>query len=164
MSDSSLFESNVSERTMCGALMIHLNDSIRNSEYFKYYVDVEYNRNMNRNIKTIVDGNSNVINVCCDLIVHSRGEILEQDNLIAIEMKKNYRDNHEKKKDIDRLIALTKESFDGVFSADGLTLPSHVCRYILGVYYEIDDRNNKITCILFKNGEQIVQQLEFNIR
>lgn len=41
-----LFEAEVSERTLCGALMIEIHDIIRpREEYQGYFVDIEYNRN-----------------------------------------------------------------------------------------------------------------------
>lgn len=41
-----LLEAEVSERTLCGALMIEINDIIRSrEEYQGYFVDIEYNRN-----------------------------------------------------------------------------------------------------------------------
>ena len=70
--------------------------------------------------------------------MHSRGNHIEQDNLIAIEMKKSNASEEEKQKDKDRLKALTKDSFDDVWSFDGTTLPEHVCRYLIGIYYEIN--------------------------
>ena len=39
-----LFQRKVSERTLCGALMLALNDVIRKKGYEGYFVDVEYNR------------------------------------------------------------------------------------------------------------------------
>src|SRR5699024_5877495 len=63
------------------------------------------------------------------------------DNLIALEMKKSYRPMKEKENDKARLVALTKDSYDGVWSFDGKTLPEHVCGYDLGIYYEIDSKN-----------------------
>ena len=71
------------------------------SEGFEgYYTDVEYNRNRG-NIKTVkktIKGpTEHIINVTCDLIMHSRGKHPEQDNLIAIEMKKSNRPTAEKK-------------------------------------------------------------------
>ena len=41
-----LFETKVSERTLCGALMIELHEVLKNTRYFNYYVDVEYNCNI----------------------------------------------------------------------------------------------------------------------
>ena len=60
-----------------------------------------------------------VVTIICDLIVHNRGEIVEKDNLIALEMKKAYRSMQEKENDKARLVALTKDSYDGVWSLDG---------------------------------------------
>ena len=51
--DKDLLDSQVSERSLCGALMLHLNRLMLRSEDFEgYYTDVEYNRNRG-NIKTI---------------------------------------------------------------------------------------------------------------
>ena len=111
--DKALFWSQVSERTLCGALMLHLHDIISMDNTFAgYHVDVEYNRNKG-NIKTIQkeisDNQREIIPINCDLIVHSRGECIQQDNLIAIEMKKSHRTRKEKDNDRARLVALTKD-------------------------------------------------------
>ncbi len=95
-----------------------------------------------------------VIRINCDLILHSRGIHPEQDNLIAIEMKKSNRPREEKERDYNRLIALTKDSFDDIWSFDGHTLPEHVCRYILGVYYEVNIRRHMIIIRYFRKGEE----------
>jgi len=50
--------------------------------------------------------------------------------LIAFERKKTDRPNQQKETDRKRLRALTKESHNGVWSADGETLPEHVCGYV----------------------------------
>lgn len=75
-----------------------------------YHVDVEYNRNKNGRIKTCCPLDDDRIpvpvTINCDLIVHSRGEIARQDNLIAIEMKKSSRTKKEKDSDRRRLITL----------------------------------------------------------
>ena len=42
----------------------------------------------NGRVKTIYNNDLKVVTIICDLIVHSRGEIVEKDNLIALEMKK----------------------------------------------------------------------------
>lgn len=140
--DIGLFKSGISERTLCGALKGHL-DIIKEGTKFKnYYADVEYNRNKNGTIKTCCFFDENKlpkpVTINCDLIVHSRGENVRQDNLIAIEMKKSNRPQKEKEDDRRRIIALTKESYDDVWLFDGKTLPEHVCRYKLGIYYEIN--------------------------
>lgn len=150
--ESALILSGVSERTICGALMYYLSRGIEGTALYKYHVDIEYNRN-NGKIKTIVNGDEQVINITCDLIIHSRGENIEQDNLICIEMKKAYRPQSEKDKDRERLKALTKNTFSDTWSYDGTTLPAHVCRYLLGVYYEIDIRNKSIKVEYYRGGE-----------
>ena len=152
----------VSERALCGALMIHLNRlMVKDKSLEGYYTDVEYNRNRG-NIKTIqktIQGpEAQIINVTCDLIMHSRGNHIEQDNLIAIEMKKSNASEEEKQKDKDRLKALTKDSFDDVWSFDGTTFPEHVCRYLIGVYYEINFSKRKIFLEYYKQGELFEKQ------
>lgn len=47
-----LFETKVSERTLCGALMLELHEVLRKTRYFEYFVDVEYNRNAGGKLKT----------------------------------------------------------------------------------------------------------------
>lgn len=135
--DRDLFVSNINERTLCGALMLHLRNLIRNDpSYIGYYTDVEYNRNQGK-IKTLVQRDTfpelKILRINCDLILHSRGRHPEQDNLIAVEMKKSSRPEREKESDRDRLIALTADSFDNIWAFDGHSLPEHVCRYVLGV-------------------------------
>ena len=145
--DNALFANQVSERTLCGALMLHFHDIIaRNKKFAGYYVDVEYNRNKGavKTIrKTIKGPDFEIIPINCDLIVHSRGKILKQDNLIAIEMKKSTATRACKDKDRERLVALTKDSFDDVW---------YVCRYLLGVYYEINYKRKTIHIEYYRRG------------
>lgn len=154
--DKDLFEMEVSERTLCGGLKSYLEDEIKSSIYNKYFVDVEYNRNQGGKLKTIkktIKGpDMKIITINCDLIIHSRGHNLEQDNLIAIEMKKSNISNDEKNNDRDRLIALTKDSYDDIWSYDGKALPEHVCRYLLGVYYEVNFNTKKIILEYYSKG------------
>ncbi len=154
--DKGLFANHVSERTLCGALMLCLHEMLLADEEFAgYYVDVEYNRNKGE-IKTICrtidDGSTQILSINCDLIVHSRGEIPRQDNLIAIEMKKSSAADSEKEKDRERLVALTKDTFDDVWAWNGSDLPEHVCRYMLGVYYEINYKRKPISLEYYRTG------------
>ena len=161
--DYELFYSDVSEPTLCGALNIHIDRIInKNDDYQGYHADVEYNRN-NRKIKTILNDRFQVTNIKCDLILHSRGHYPIQDNLIAIEMKKSYRSIEEKIKDRNRLRALTKDSFDDVGSFDGKTLPQHVCRYVLGVYYEINYAHKTILIEYYAKGN-IIKEYMIDLR
>ena len=156
--DVELFEYDVNERTLCGALKSHLEKIISTSRYSMYYVDVEYNRNrgelkLYKTYKRYYDDDlNNPVMINCDLIVHSRGKIVSQDNLITIEMKKSNRPQESKEEDKIRLSALTKDSYDGRWSFDGETLPEYVCRYKLGIYYEINIAKRRITLQYFYKG------------
>lgn len=157
--DKELFASRVSERTLCGALMLHLYCLMDCEGAFSdYHVDVEYNRNKGNLVtsrKTILGVNDVVLPINCDLIIHSRGNNKEQDNLIAIEMKKSMRPQEEKDRDRERLAALTRDSFNNEWQFDGNGLPEHVCRYVLGVYYEINYRYNEINVEYYHRGDMI---------
>ena len=120
-----------------------------------YFVASEYKRN-DKKIKTICysEEELKVIKVTCDIIVHSRGDNIEQDNLICIEMKKSTAKKASKIADKTRLRTLTKDSFDDVWSYDGKTLPEHVCRYKLGVYYEINIKEQKVHIEYYQKGEK----------
>ncbi|MEE3808577.1 hypothetical protein V2H29_16700 [Lysinibacillus fusiformis] len=133
--------------------MKYLAKEISETNFSKYHVDVEYNRNEGGKLKTIKNDKEIVIPITCDIIVHSRGENTKQDNLIAIEMKKSTNKKTEKDKDRERLIALTKDSFDNLWSYDGKTLPKHVCRYLLGVYYEINLKARLVKIEYYMKGE-----------
>ncbi|OXM84071.1 hypothetical protein [Paenibacillus rigui] len=160
--DLELLLSNVSERTLCGALMLHLNILVQNSEFADYKVDVEYNRNKNgkvkTSLKTIRGPQDIVVKINCDLIVHSRGNNIYQDNLIAIEMKKSNRKQEQKESDRYRLIALTKESYDDIWSFDGKTFPEHVCRYALGIYYEVNYKAQLINIEYYNKGYKFAEK------
>lgn len=154
--EQSLFFNRVSERTLCGAFMLHLHALISlDISFSKYYTDVEYNRNKGsiKTIKkTVKSQKEDIIPINCDLILHSRGECPEQDNLIALEMKKSTNRASDKQKDRERLVALTKDSFDDIWSFDGQALPEHVCRYILGVYYEINYSRKLVLVEYYRQG------------
>ncbi|WDV48181.1 hypothetical protein PV797_10890 [Clostridiaceae bacterium M8S5] len=144
----SLIKTDVSEPCICGTLKSYLEEELKRIKLDMYHVDVEYNRNCGK-VKTIIDGKMKIINIKCDILIHSRGEIHEQDNLIAIEMKKSYQNESEKDNDRDRLRALTKStSTNEVWYWEGEAFPRHVCGYILGVYYEVnkDEETVDIEC------------------
>jgi hypothetical protein len=128
----------VSERNLCGRLALNLEMMKGEFDLQGYYVDIEYNRNQNGRVKTIIDGHFQIVPITCDIILHSRGEIVARDNLMAIEMKKSTRPMIEKERDKVRLTALTKVSYNDVWSADGKTLPEHVCGYAIGLFIELD--------------------------
>ncbi|NBA88293.1 hypothetical protein GVN16_21150 [Emticicia sp. CRIBPO] len=155
--ESEAILSGVSERNLCGSLMLYIREELNNSPYKEYYTDIEYNRKQDGKIKTIVQGEYEIIQICCDLIIHSRGENIKQDNLIAIEMKRSTHSQAEKRKDKIRLKCLTRDTFDGIWSYDGKTFPEHVCRYVLGVYYEINVEHRKIEFQYMTKGKMFKQ-------
>ena len=56
------------------------------------------------------------------------------------------------------MIALTKNN-DGVWSADGITLPEHVCGYALGIYFEVNRRRNEILLEFYKFGMKFLDSI-----
>lgn len=151
-----LFEVKVSERTLCGALMIELYEVIKDTKYSKYFVDVEYNRNVGGRLKTLqktIKGmDEQIVTINCDLIVHSRGQNAFQDNLIALEMKKSTGRRRDKDRDRIRLQCLTKSPEQGVYSYGEEVFPEHVCGYGLGIYYEVNFSRGSIWIEYYKNG------------
>jgi hypothetical protein len=156
--------SDVSERNLCGRLAIFLTEEMNKLGIKGYYADTEYNRKQGGKIKIILSGDYQVIQINSDLIVHSRGEITECDNLIAIEMKKAHRPRDEKISDRHRLMAMTKDSYDDIWSFDGTTHPEHVCRYVVGYYIIIDVRRNKLNFEMYQKGHLTAQWQEDIVR
>lgn len=145
----------VAERNLCGRLAIYLENAKNNAGLSAYYSDTEYNRKQNGKVKTILDDEMQVVVINCDLILHSRGEIVERDNLIAIEMKKANRPQAEKDRDRARLRAMTKTTYDDIWSYDGETHPEHVCGYELGIYIELDVSGEKYLVEEFRSGDSV---------
>jgi len=73
---------------------------------------------------------------------------------MAIEMKKAYQNDADKNRDRERLAALTKDSYDNIWSNDGGTHPKHVCGYSLGVYIEIDHRARTCLFEFYRKGKK----------
>ena len=107
--------SDVAERNLCARLAMHFETYMKEYGLSGYYADPEYNRQQEGQVKTIISGNMEVIQITCDLIIHSRGEIIEKDNLIALEMAKKNKSQQELQNDRNRLMALTKSSYDGIW-------------------------------------------------
>jgi len=149
--------SGVSERNLCARFAMQLENTAHEYGFEGYYADPEYNRKQNGKVKTILDDNMQVVKITCDLILHSRGEIMEKDNLIAIEVKKSERAEEEKISDRARLRTLTKSSFDDVWSYDGETHTEHVCGYELGYFIELNKDENSYLVQQFQGGEFVTQ-------
>ena len=148
--------SGVAERNLCGRLAIYLEASALSNKIEGYYADPEYNRKQGGQVKTILDDEMEIVTINCDLILHSRGEIMPRDNLIAIEMKKSERPESEKVSDRARLRTMTKPGYGNeVYSYDGETHPEHVCGYELGYFIEIDKDSQTYILQKFSSGELI---------
>lgn len=155
--EKELINSRVSERAWYTRLAIYFNKIIEEIGIDKdYFVDTEYNRNLGK-LKTILDDTNNyeILEITCDFLLHSRGNVISQDNLICIEMKKSTAKNKDKEDDKKRVRILTKDSSDDVWSGDGKCLPEHVCRYILGIYYEINIRKKEVYIEYYNRGKRI---------
>ncbi len=131
---------NISERNLCGRLAIYLEQAQKSEGLEGYFADVEYNRKDGK-IKTIIDEQNHELSITCDLLLHSRGK-KNKDNLIAIEMKKASQSHHELEQDRIRLRSMTKPIDSGIYSADGATVPEHVCGYELGFFIVLDTVNS----------------------
>lgn len=136
---------NISERNLCGRLMIYLDKAREEQRLYDYYTDTEYNRNLGE-VKRIGDKP-----ITCDLILHSRGE-LPRDNLIAIEMKKTHHKKIDKDADRKRLIDLTS--------------PHEGYRYELGLFIELGIAQAKVEpkvkymIEIYRNGKKNSQKIE----
>jgi hypothetical protein len=149
----------VSERNSCGRLAIYMQAAVAASGLRGYWADTEYNRKQGGQVKSILDHEMRVIDITSDLILHGRGAVVGEDNLIAIEMKKAQAPRREKDADRARLRAMTKVSYDGVWSNDGTTHPEHVCGYKLGVYIELNNRTRRARVEYYMSGEKTVSSL-----
>lgn len=154
--DAANIRNNISERNLCSRLAMQFENLLSNYDLEAYYADPEYNRKQEGQIKTILSGDMQVIKVTCDLIVHSRGE-LGRDNLIAIEMAKPDKTAEQIQSDRLRLMALTKRSFDDVWSYDGVTHPEHVCGYLLGAFIMVDRTKEVASVEFFEDGASTVK-------
>ncbi|WP_316185803.1 MULTISPECIES: hypothetical protein [unclassified Bradyrhizobium] len=139
-----LVRKNAHEQSFCGRLAIYLDHSKDRHGLQSYYVDVEYNRKGEGRKQILHPQTGEPINVVCDLLLHSRGE-LRDDNLIAVEMKKMDGRDADKQSDRQRLQALT------------MPLPSggeqeYVCGYAIGFYLEVETRNATLLVEEYRQG------------
>ena len=142
----------VAERNLCSRLAIYFQKYMDEFNLTDYYADTEYNRKQEGQVKTILSEEMEVIPITCDLIIHSRGKFPAKDNLIALEMAKNNKTEEDLNNDRKRLMALTKASFDGIWSTDGIAHPEHVCGYVKGLYLIIDQKNRQAKLEHYAHG------------
>lgn len=144
---------NVSERNLCGRLQIYIERQLEQTELSSFHVDIEYNRKQQGQVKTIINHKEVVVTVTCDLLIHSRGEVIEHDNLLALEMKKSTARDMAKLSDKQRLCALTAIPFERVWSWGGLAHPEHVCGYKVGIYMEINTKERSCYFERYRHGQ-----------
>jgi hypothetical protein len=139
-----LVRKNAHEQAMCHRLAWYVEHSKNCHGLEQYWVDTEYNRHGDnvKRIRHAVTGEP--INIVCDLLLHSRGE-LPDDNLIAVEMKKEDGKESDKQSDRERLQALTIACPEGQ--------PDHVCGYKLGYYVEVDVKAASLLVEEYRQGK-----------
>lgn len=149
-SHSSLFEDKVNERDVCSHLLSFIERSKENTWFANYFVDVEYNRMLGGGPKIIFDEkNGRDITIIPDLVIHGRGRIDGHENLLCVEIKKSNAPSSEKEDDLLRLSFLTKRE---------IHLPrntNYVYGYLVGIYYEYNDSNQRSKLEIFKNGRAV---------
>jgi hypothetical protein len=149
--ESANIRADISERNLCGRLMLYLDDARARYGLGDYFTDTEYNRNLG-GLKRIRHNPVDPPNVItCDLILHSRGR-LNPDNLIAIEMKKKKHARKHKDGDRRRLEALTRTHRQ----ARRLSRqPDHVYDYRLGLFIELNTERPAYLIETYQHGEKV---------
>lgn len=147
-----LLEGKLSERCLCGALMYELNKQLEINGYNDYYADVEFNKvgKKEKCIKLLPDNEGTLKRIFTDIIVHSRGQV-SPDNLIALEMKKSRAKKLSRENDRERLMQLTKQ--------DVYINNRYIYRYKLGIYYEIDLKNEEILVEFYQDGSKVEEKV-----
>ncbi|GIU10771.1 MULTISPECIES: hypothetical protein [unclassified Shewanella] len=157
VSQNANIQAGISERNLCARLAMILEPKAHEAGLTEYFADTEYNRNRGR-VKTILDRNAVIVRICCDLLLHSRGQ-LDADNLIAVEMKKAERPAIEEDEDCERLRIMTKSNYDDVIILEGELKPRHVCGYKLGYFLWIDAERRTYRLKEFANGEFVSEEI-----
>lgn len=152
-SESHNIANGTSERNLCARLAMFLEAEAASSNVTGYYADAEYNRKQEGRVKTILDDNMIEIPITCDLILHSRGESILEDNLIAIEMKRSTHSGEATESDRRRLRAMTKSSYDDIWSADGIAHPEDVCGYRMGYLLVLNVAQRNIVVEGYARGQ-----------
>ena len=137
--EKTIIKNDTNERTLTQRLAFYLELQLRkNIKYENYSVDCEYNRK-EEDIKRLKFGkNTDKKEIYPDIIVQQRKI---KNNLIAIEMKKTTSSSVDKRKDIEKLEALTDRKND--------------YHYTLGIYFELDITDNNNIINFFVDGEEI---------
>ncbi len=144
-------QADISERNLCGRLMLHLDAATEGFELREYFTDTEYNRNLGDPKRIRHNPEDAPVIITCDLILHGRGR-LSPDNLIAIEMKKKKHSRASKDADRRRLEALTRSRA----AASRLSRSQdHVYGYQLGLFIELDTKRTAYLIEVYKVGAKV---------
>ena len=128
-----------------GRLAIYLDRTKNRDESLQpYFVDVEYNRRGEGRKQILHPVTHQHMDVRCDILLHSRGD-LDDDNLIAVKMKKDDASAADKQSDRERLQALTLPMPEG-------GNPDYVCGYRLGYYLEVHIGNRTLLVEEYRGG------------
>ena len=141
----------VSERNICARLAHHMENIMRNFDRQKetrkfksYYVDVEYNRMGNGELKHYENSKKVPQYMVSDLLIHSRGE---RPNLLAVEMKRKGNYKHVKE-DKERLLSLVSSKPKNEYCVHGTLLGAFVVYSKDDVkidFFEDDHGHGKLT-------------------
>jgi len=153
----------VTEQNICARLAHHLENLMReydNSHIRKmfkyYYVDVEYNRmvdlNGKKQKKSIIFPCGIEETIICDLLVHSRGKVKKQDNLLALEMKKT-KNEDSVDSDQERLMSL-------ISPAPNDSQCKSMYNTLLGVFLEYNENECNMICYEYYDGEDKYMKTE----
>lgn len=152
-------ELGVSEITLQNDFSQAFKDILKEMKICNYHSDINYNKNKHFT-KCIINEKMECFDIFCDLIIHSRGENLKQDNLLAIEMKKK-ENRKDRLKDRKRLEIMTSDSYVGEILFD--ELPPYICRYSLGIFYDLDIKKRQIKLDFYRHGELVeMQTIHYN--
>src|SRR3546814_6163028 len=88
-----------SERNLCARWAPLLEMAAVEAGYDGYRADTEYNRKPGGQVKTILDETMHVVRITGDILLHSRGRVVEREYLIANEMKRLWNPERGKQKD-----------------------------------------------------------------
>ena len=142
-------ELGASEITLQGDFSQAFKEILKEMKISNYFADINYNRNKHF-IKCIINDKMEFLEIFCDLIIHSRGVSLEQDNLLAIEMKKK-ENKKDRLKDKKRLEIMTSDTYvDEILFEE---LPTYICRYSLGIFYDLDSKKRQIKLEFYQHGK-----------
>lgn len=152
-------ELGVSEVTLQGNFSQAFKEILKEMKISNYYSEINYNKNKHFT-KCIINEKMEYFDIFCDLIIHSCGENLQQDNLLAIEMKKK-ENRKDRLKDRKRLEIMTSDSYVEEILFD--ELPPYICRYSLGIFYDLDIKKRQIKLDFYQHGKLIkTQTIHYN--